>query len=274
MEKRAIDGVDIAYRVSGEPGGKPIVLMHGATANMRDWFLTVKPLAAAGWRVLTPDMPGHGGSSAPDDIAVYAMTAVADRLHALAAGLGFAPAVIVGHSMGGAVAEEYAIRHGGDVAALVLVDSAGGAPRDFPRTPEFEAFLAEEKQLAYGPGGMEALWEMHQARGAWSSVKGLPPPVQAFFKARFCSCSANGYFLGGVALAARRDTVPELSRIGQRTLVTLGEREEPFLTQVSESLAAAIPNARLVKIPGAGHSPQFENADAFNAVLLEFLGGL
>ena len=274
MDKRTIDGVDIAYRISGEPGGRPIVLIHGATANMRDWSSTVKPLVAAGWHVLTPDTPGHGGSSSPDDVAAYAMTAVADRLHALAAQLDFAPAVLVGHSMGGAVAEEYAIRHGGDVTALVLVGSAGGTPGDYTLTPEFEAFLAEEKNLAYGPGGMEAVWDMHQARGAWSSVKGLEPRVQEFFKARFCACSPNGYFFGGAAVAARRDTIPELSKIGLPALVTLGEREEPGLTQTSQSLAAAIPNARLKTIAGAGHGPHLENAPAFNAVLLEFLASL
>ncbi len=85
----------------------------------------MKPLAEAGWRVLTPDNPGHGDSAAPVEENAYAMANVADLLHALATELGFAPAVIVGHSMGGAVAEEYAIRHGGDVAALVLVASAG-----------------------------------------------------------------------------------------------------------------------------------------------------
>lgn len=129
LEKRTIDGVEIAYRIAGEAGARPIVLIHGLTANMRDWFSNVKPLAEAGWRVLTPDCPGHGGSSAPDEPCAYAMPQVADRLHALAAELGFAPAVIMGHSMGGAIAEEYAIRHGADVSALVLVDSAGGKSR-------------------------------------------------------------------------------------------------------------------------------------------------
>jgi pimeloyl-ACP methyl ester carboxylesterase len=270
LEKRKIGDLEIAYRITGDAGARPIVLIHGLTASMRDWGFTVKPLAEAGWRVLTPDNPGHGESSAPGDASAYAMTAVADVQHALSVELGFAPAVVVGHSMGGAVAEEYAIRHGGDVSALVLVDSAGGSPRDHPVSMEREEFAALERITALGQG-MEAVWELHQERGMWASVTGLPPPVQTFFKARFCRCSPPGYIHGDRQMHGRRNTVAELGGFAKPALVICGEHEDALMQGTSNELAAALPQARLAMIPKAGHSPQFENAAAFNAALLAFL---
>ncbi len=273
LEKRTIGGVEIAYRIAGDASGRPIILIHGLTASMRDWWLNVKPLAEAGWRVLTPDNPGHGDSSAPGEAGAYAMTAVADGLHELAVELGFAPAVIVGHSMGGAVAEEYAIRHGGDVSALVLVASAGGSQRPYPPSAEREA-LAEIERVTALEQGMDAVWALHQERGMWASVSGLPPSVQAFFKARFCRCSAPGYIHGDRQMKARRNTVAELGGFAKPALVVCGENEEALMQGTSRELAAALPQGRLVMVPKVGHSPQFEDAAAFNAALLAFLAAV
>jgi pimeloyl-ACP methyl ester carboxylesterase len=273
METRVIDGIELAYRISGDAGAKPIVLIHGLTANMRDWMFTVKPLMEAGWRVLTADNPGHGDSSAPLEPATYEMAHVADVLHRLAMELGFAPAVIVGHSMGGAIAEEYAVRHGEHVDGLVLVASAGGSPRPYVRTPEMDVFADVEKDVALNQG-MEAVWELHQERGMWASVKGLEPQARAFLKARFCKCSPQGYLYGDRQLHGRRNTVADLRRFTKKALVVCGEHEEALMKGTSADLAAAVPDARQVTIPKAGHNPQFENPAAFNAALLGFLNGL
>ena len=273
VEKRTIGGIEIAYRVTGEAGARPIVLIHGLIASMRDWMYNVKPLAEAGWRVLTPDNPGHGDSAAPADAAAYTMAHVADVLHGLAVELGFAPAVIVGHSMGGAVAEEYAVRHGGDVDALVLVASAGGSPQRYKRTPQMDALAAAERALLFAQG-MEAVWRLHQERGMWASVTNLPPPAQAFFKERFCRCSPRGYAYGDDGLQGRRDTVADLTRFTKKALVICGEHEETLMKATSAEFAAVLPNSRRVEITNAGHSPQFENVAAFNETLLGFLNAL
>lgn len=270
VERRRIDGVDLAYRISGGADGSPIVLIHGLTANMRDWRLTATALAEAGWRVLTPDCPGHGESSAPNDSSAYRTTNVADLLHALAAELGFAPAVVAGHSMGGAIAEEYALRHGGDVRALVLVDSAGGKPRRFEPDARMRELIALERKLAFEQG-MDAVWDFHQEHGLWASARQAPPAVRQMLKARFCSVSPQGHVYGNEALGARRDTLPELARWGKKALVVSGANESAGLMTAADELAAAIPGARRETIANAWHSPHFENAAAFNAVLLDFL---
>jgi pimeloyl-ACP methyl ester carboxylesterase len=273
VEKRTIDGIELAAHMAGEPGARPIVLLHGLTASARDWTLTIKPLTQAGWRVLSPDLPGHGQSSAPKDPAAYGMERVADLAHGLAQALGWAPAVIVGASMGGAVAQEYAIRHPADVAALVLVDSAGDPRQPLPRSPEQADFAEREFALALEQG-MQAVWELHQTERGWLYAGGFAPQVQTWRKARFCRTSPEGYLYSDRALADRRKTLPDLARIDCRTLVICCEHEEPFLRVVAEDLAATIPRAEYATIPRAWHSPQIENSRAFNATLLKFLASL
>ena len=92
----AIDGVELSGHVAGLPEGRPIVLLHGLTASSTDWSFTLPPLIEEGWRVLSPDLPGHGRSSAPSESAAYRMERVADLVHVFAGELGFAPAVDLG----------------------------------------------------------------------------------------------------------------------------------------------------------------------------------
>lgn len=273
MENATIDGVELAYRRAGTPDGTPVVLIHGYTGNTRNWALTIKPLTATGWRTLSADNPGHGSSSSPEDPKRYGMAAMADLHHQIAASLGFEPAVVIGHSMGGAIAEEYTIRHPESVRALVLVDSAGGGPRNDPMMQQMEKSMEKARQIAMEEG-MGALWDYQVANGLRAGMDALAPEMRDFLKAEFCLTSPQGYVNCARGMRDRRDTLPELAALAKPTLVIRGVNESPGLTQAADGLAAAIPGARYEVIPGSAHSPQLENAAKFNEVLLGFLSGV
>ena len=273
IERRTIDGIELAYRTAGDGGAPAAMLIHGLTANADDWESTANALAPAGFRVLAPDLPGHGQSSAPKDPTAYQMASIADLLHGLAVALDLVPAVIVGNSMGGAIAQEYALRHRGDVTALVLVDSAGDMRQPIARPPGHEAFVAREFKLALEEG-MEAVWNLHQETRAWMYAAGAPPDVQARMKARICQTAPEGYLYSDRALGSRRKTLPDLARLHVPTLVMCCEHEGAALKEVSDDLAATIPGARSFMIPNAWHQPQLENPAAFNDALLMFLYSL
>ena len=258
VERRVvIDGVELAGQVAGPSDGQSIVLLHGLTAS---------------WRVLSPDLPGHGRSSAPKEAAAYRMERVADLMHQLAGELGFAPAVVVGNSLGGAVAQEWVLRHPEAILALVLVGSSGDLDEPPPR-PE-DASFAERERALFWSRGAEAVWDLHQREGGWLQSTNMPATVAAWGKARFCGTRPEGYYYGNQALLERRHTFADLARTSCKTLVICGENEPSWFRRISDRLAATIPNAAYEVIPAGGHCPQWQNTTVFNAILLRFLATL
>jgi pimeloyl-ACP methyl ester carboxylesterase len=266
MERTTIDGVELSYRIAGEPAAKPILFIHGYTGNARNWALTVKPVIAAGWRTLSADNPGHGLSSAPADPACYTILNMAELQYALAKQCGFEPAVVVGHSMGGAIAEEYALRHPDSVSGLVLVDSAGGSARG-RIAPAEQLEKLEEIARSQGTG---AVWDAQVSAG-WRDVSQLSDSQREVIRQEFSQTSVDGYIHCGRALGDREETLSRLKNWVKPTLVIRGENEGQPLARTADELAAAIPGARYEIIPSSGHNPQLENPSRFNEVLLSFL---
>ena len=122
FEERFADvrGCRLRYLVCGE--GEPLVLVHGLGGAASNW-VALAPLLVHGRRVLVPELPGHGGSQALP--AAPNLNVFADRLAELAVLEGFAPAPVVGHSLGGAIALRLAIRRPESVSSLVLAAAAG-----------------------------------------------------------------------------------------------------------------------------------------------------
>jgi pimeloyl-ACP methyl ester carboxylesterase len=112
-----------AYLEGGKENGPPLVLLHGYGGTHADWLLAAKYLTG-NFRVIIPDLPGWGASTRLPD-ADYGYAAQADRLHGFVDALHLGEIAVAGHSMGGAIAGLYAAKYPQDVAALVLVDSAG-----------------------------------------------------------------------------------------------------------------------------------------------------
>ncbi|HEX7369020.1 MAG TPA: alpha/beta fold hydrolase [Rhodanobacteraceae bacterium] len=111
------------YVAGGKEDGPPLVLLHGYGGTYADWLMTAHYLTG-NFRVIIPDLPGWGASTRLPN-ANYGYAAQVERLHAFVDALHLGEIAIAGHSMGGAIAGLYAAKYPKDVAALVLVDSAG-----------------------------------------------------------------------------------------------------------------------------------------------------
>jgi pimeloyl-ACP methyl ester carboxylesterase len=122
LEERFADvkGVRMRYFVGGS--GPPLVLVHGLGGAATNWT-ELAPRLTERHRLLVPDLPGHGGSSALP--AVSGLEPYADRVALVAEREGMLPAPVVGHSLGGMVVLRFALRRPGDVEALVLAGAAG-----------------------------------------------------------------------------------------------------------------------------------------------------
>jgi 3-oxoadipate enol-lactonase len=115
-----VKGVRMRYFVGGE--GPPLLLVHGLGGAASNWTELI-PLLAGRHRLLVPDLPGHGGSSALP--AVSGLDPFADRVAVVAEREGMLPAPVVGHSLGGMIVLRLALRRPADVQALVLAGAAG-----------------------------------------------------------------------------------------------------------------------------------------------------
>lgn len=125
------------YVEGGKQGGPPLVLLHGFGGTYADWLLTARYLTT-NFHVVIPDLPGWGASTRIPH-ADYGYAAQVQRLHGFVEALRLGEIALAGHSMGGAIAGLYAARYPKDVAALVLVDSAGVPFRQNAFVRELEA---------------------------------------------------------------------------------------------------------------------------------------
>ncbi|HEX4978975.1 MAG TPA: alpha/beta fold hydrolase [Acidimicrobiales bacterium] len=182
VELAILEGLPPAGRA-----GRPLLLLHGFPAAKEDFAGHLDSLGDLGFHAVAPDQRGHGESDKPGDPSAYSLDILADDALALADALGWRSFTLLGHSMGGMVAQRVAVR---------------------------------EQRRPWRTARPSTL----RPTGAWSS----------------------------------------------RTPTTRRTDDAPFLPHAVR-MAAAMPAAELVVLPGAGHSPQFENPDAWWRALSDWL---
>jgi pimeloyl-ACP methyl ester carboxylesterase len=253
-------------------GGRPLLLVHGFTGVGRDFADHLDVLAADGWHVVAPTQRGHLGSAAPADEGDYSLATYAGDLLALVDGLGWDRFVLLGHSMGGMVAQVLALRAPERLEALVLMDTGHGP------------VALDAELVATGVGiarssGMDALADAMAAAGspletpAAARLREERPDLVPQWDAQLRGCAPAMYAAIAVEMLNQEDRLEGLRSLDVPTLVMVGEQDGPFLGP-SRRIAEAIPGARLEVIADAGHSPQMEAPAAWAEVLRGFLASL
>lgn len=258
-------------------GGAPLLLVHGYTGAKEDFRDAVVPLAEAGYWVVAPDLRGHGGSHAPDDESDYSLRHFADDVHGLVEVLGWERFDLLGHSMGGMVAQ---------VVALDLLGPAGGAPElgrlvlmDTCHGP-VEGLDLEILRLGVDLARAEGLAKVLEVMKMFGPVFDSPahaalverdPSFEEFEDRKFLASSAAMWCAMALELYDAADRLDALGALDVETLVLVGDEDLRFVGP-SERLADTIPSARLAVVPSAGHSPQFDHPTAWWDALYGFLG--
>lgn len=240
--------------------GPAVLLLHGIGGRASLWQPTLEALGTE-HRVIAMDMPGYDGTGA----ALEDFPAVADAAVALLEARGIGTADIVGHSLGGMVALEMALRHPARVRRLVIVASS---PAFGSRDPAFrEAFLAaRQKPLDEGLGmaGVAAALVPTMA-GPAADPAAIPAATAAM-----ASVDEQAYrtTLGMMTGFDRRS---DLGQVTQKSLLIAGEADATAPPRGMQRMADAMADAKLLVIPGVGHLLPLEASDAFHAALREFL---
>jgi 3-oxoadipate enol-lactonase len=240
--------------------GFPLVLLHGHTLDRRVWAHSASDLAAAGYRVILPDMAGHGLSAPPSPGSTPAED-LADLLRSL----GVSRAAVAGLSLGGAVAINFALRFPDMCAALMPIDSAlfGYRFSEWTSTKPYIA-IARSEGLAQG---LEA-WLRDPL-----FAPAMADPAVAAAVAEMVRDFPGHDWLGKAVSPVPPGMLDaeHLDDVIAPTLVLTGELDLPDFQRIAEKLAAEIPGARRQAVPGAGHLLPAEAPAAFTAALLPFL---
>lgn len=259
-QRVTVNGVTLAVETRGE--GPAVLFVHGYPFDRTIWRDQLEGLE--GYRRIAPDLRGMGESDAPD--LGYGMPIYADDLAALLDALGVDDVVLCGLSMGGYVLFEFLRRWRERVRALILVDTRAEADSaEARRARDAAAASAREN-------GAAAIAEaMLPKILAPATAQGAPDVVDRL--RRMMAATPVAGIVG--ALAAMRDRhdstglLPTLA--GLPTLVMVGEEDALTPPDAARRMAAAIPGARLVVIPGAGHLPPVERPSETTAGIRDFL---
>ncbi len=268
-----VDDVRLHYLDGGAMTGDrpPVLLLHGFGSSTYSWRHTMSAIASHE-RVLALDLPGHGYSQRVTT-STYSLRRSADLVAGFLAALGIDRAVVVGNSMGGAVALQLAISHPQQVARLVVVDTVISSA-DTRRPP-----AALMRVLTAGPLGRAFVYytfgnPAFARRGLQASYADPARLSDVSFNSYRAPLRVRGTAQGLVAMTTSPpddDLAEGIPSITAPTLIIWGDGDRLIPLSTGERLHGLIPGSQWTVLPGCGHLPQEECPALFNAALTAFL---
>ena len=255
------------YLEGGKENGPPLVLLHGYGGTYADWLLAARYLTG-NFRVIIPDLPGWGASTRLPN-ANYGYAAQVDRLHGFIAALHLDEFALAGHSMGGAIAGLYAAKYPKQVAALVLVDSAGVSFKE-------NAFVRELKS-GKSPFDID---DRAQFKHLESLLFAHPPSVPARIQDVFVDKSKgerafDDKVLREITSADERDALEtKLPDITAPTLAVWCMQDQIIDVSALDAIRKGlthVPNIGVTELTGCGHMSIMEKPREVAQVITHFV---
>ncbi|HSE26634.1 MAG TPA: alpha/beta hydrolase [Gemmatimonadales bacterium] len=256
-EVRLATGVWIRYAEQGDPAGEPVILLHGLSDSWFSWS-RVLPLFPSGWRVYALDQRGHGDSDRPE--SGYTARDLAADVVAFLDAKGIGRATVVGHSMGGIVAQHVAAIAPERLSRLVLVASAGGL-REMNGALEFEQAvmaLTDPVSTAF-------------AREFQESTIHRPLPKEFVDRTVVESLKLPARVWHTLTADMMASPPAEVPVTRFPVLMFWGTNDAVFSREAEDRLQARIPRGRLVVYPETGHAVHWERPEEFAAELRDFM---
>jgi pimeloyl-ACP methyl ester carboxylesterase len=229
---------DVRWREAGE--GPPIALVHGLGLSADFWWRNGPPLAAAGFRVLAPDLPGFGKTDGPPFLSVPEQAAWTARW---ADALEIGPAAYVGHSVSAQAVLQLAADEPERVTALVLAAPTGD-PAPLRRVRQALGFVTDP---VFEPLGL------------------IPAVGEPYLRA------GVPRWLRTWAAAGKHDALAAARRVRAPGVVILGRHDPVVRRGFAEELARALPQGRCIELQRGAHAVVFDAAEDFNRAVIAFL---
>ena len=251
------NGLDIHYRVTGD-GAETVVLVNGVGDDLEGWAMQVGPLVAAGLRVVTFDNRGVGRTSLPP--GPYSSRDMAADTKALVDALGLSGFHLVGVSMGGLIAQEYALSYPADLRSVVLANTyaytraAFGAWGEIAESGGMPLMMRQQAPWVFSPAFYDA--HLDQLTGIVAEMERSPQPAQAF--------------AAQIAALLTHDSAERLGSLHTPALVIAADDDIIIRLSLSHRLFEELPRGTWAIVPG-GHAAFVENPDPWNRAVIEFI---
>ncbi|HEU4329146.1 MAG TPA: alpha/beta fold hydrolase [Roseiflexaceae bacterium] len=256
-----IEGARLYYEVFG--AGQPLVLLHAGWLDRRIWDPQI-PALASRFLVIRYDLRGFGRSTMPD--APYSDV---QDLRALLGALDVGRATLVGLSLGGTVAIDFALANPAMVAGLALV---GPGLRGYSPSPEDDSTDRTAAMIqAVRAGDREGALDLFVELWVDGPDRQAAPELRLHVRSMAAEYSFAHLVEGAPAPIALPSAIERLSSIRAPTLLVAGTADQAAILEIVGLLEVEIPGARRVLIPDAAHLVNLEQPERFNQVLLEFL---
>jgi 2-succinyl-6-hydroxy-2,4-cyclohexadiene-1-carboxylate synthase len=260
---------DLAYNVETVGTGPPVVLLHGFTGSRTTWQQLTAALGHHFTSVI-PDHIGHGLSGAPPTPERYQMRRVVDDLVEAVRASGYERAAWLGYSMGGRTALQVAVHRPEAVSALILEGASPGIADDSERSERRAADEALAERIE--AEGVDWFADYWGGLPLWDTQASLNPVIRVALRQQRLAQRAVGLAnsLRGMGTGAQESVWDRLADVRMPVQLIAGALDEKY-AEIAQEMAVALPNATIELIEDAGHAAHLEQADAFAAVVLDFL---
>jgi pimeloyl-ACP methyl ester carboxylesterase len=260
--KADVNGASLHYEVAGE--GEPLILVHAGIADGRMWDGQIEAFARR-YRVIRYDLRGFGKTAMVDGPYSHH-----EDLRGLLDALGVERAHLVGCSMGGGAALDFALRYPERAGALVLVGSAvSGFEAGFEPPEQWDELVAADE--AGDLGRVSELEVQIWVDGPGRRPEDVDASVRDLVREMNLIALQNEASGLGEELPPDPPAAGRLSEILAPALILVGDSDQPKTLAAADLLASELPNARKVVMPGTAHLPNMERPEEFNRTLLDCL---
>ena len=250
------------YEAAGDPASPPLVFLHGIGGAARGWRGQIEAFGDR-YRAIAWDMPGYGGSA---PLAAVSIVTLADALQDFLQAIGTTQPILVGHSIGGMIVQQWLTKHPDSAAAVVLAQTSpafGKADGDWQK----EFIGARLGPLDRG----ETMVSL--APSLVRELVGDDPDPAGMELARDCMAAVpEASYRASMLALLGFDQRGALENIAVPTLVLSGTKDKNAPAPMMAKMATYIPSATYVELEGVGHLVNLERPKTFNAALDSFLG--
>jgi 3-oxoadipate enol-lactonase len=261
MPSASANGVDINYQVSGD-GPETLVLVNGVGDDLAAWAPQLDDFHGAGLRVVAYDNRGVGASSHPP--GPYTSREMAEDLHAVVGALALPAFHLAGVSMGGVIAQEYAVARPGALRSVVFANT-------YAKADAFTAAAFNTWALVAQAAGMAVMMEQ---MGPWIFSPAMyerePERVTELIAGAQQTTQPADSFAAQMAALTTHDCSDRVANIHTPAMVLAARDDIIIRPQLSRELHQALPNSAWVEVPG-GHAAFWENPQPWNHAVIDFI---